>query len=316
VEPFVLLEEESVAKSSEGQAELGTTDFEVVYNKDVDQEVPADSSPNDLSIGIISEDDGNEEEDLFETLPPEVRSQDVTTSPGLSFQDFRQLEEGDQGVNTPNDFESNHFSIESEDALEDPNAFVDPSLFFSLEGLEDGTAPEAISLDLEPEPDVKIPDSTSPFDEQTLSNPTKQNNSTLQSIHSMNAEDPDELDAFLEVSKVSEATLGEYATLALEDLEVLISKPFPCGESHLYLVHVNSVFAIIAFKQAQYTLLHSFSNLPEGVCQTGSAEAPQVPEEALQLTWNASSYNEHIFDLQFGTWQALVVEDATRINVL
>jgi hypothetical protein len=319
-EPNVLLEEESVAKSSEGQAELGTTDFEVVYNKDVDQEVPADSSPNDLSIGIISEDDDNEEEDLFETLPPEVRSQDVTTSPGLSFQDFRQLEEGDQGVNTPNDFESNHFSIESEDALEDPNAFVDPSLFFSLEGLEDGTAPEAISLDLEPALDLKIPDSTSPFDEQRVSNnlvpPTKQNDFTHQLIHPVETEPLEAFDAFAEVSKASEATLGECATLALEDLEVLVSQPFPYGESHLYLVHVNSVYAIIALKHHYYTLLQAFSSLPEGVELIGSAEAPQIQGDTLQLTWNASSYNEHIFDLQFGSWHALIVEDAKGINVL
>jgi hypothetical protein len=319
-EPNVLLEEESVAKSSEGQAELGTTDFDVVSNKDVEQEVPADSLPNDLAIGGIPEDNDNEEEDLFETLPPEARSQDVPTSPGLSFQDFRQLEEGDQGANSLDASPSNPFSIESEDVLEDPSAFVDPSLFFSLEALEGGTAPEAISLDLAPEPDVEIPEFTPPFDEKTVSktlaSPTKQNDSTHQLIHSMNAEDPDELDAFSEVPKASEATLGEYATLALEDLEVLVSQPFPHGESYLYLVHVNSMYAIIALKHHKYVLLQAFSSLPEGVELTGSADAPQIQDQALQLTWNASGYHEHIYNLRFGSWQALVVEDATRINVL
>jgi hypothetical protein len=171
-------------------------------------------------------------------------------------------------------------------------------VFFTLEGLENDTAHESISMNLTPIP------------------ATPKSDSTPQLVHSMNAEDSDELDAFLEVPKASEATLEKYATLALEDLEVLVSQPFPHGESHLYLVHVNSVYAIIALKHHKYVLLQAFSSLPEGVELTGSADAPQIRGDTLQLTWNASSFHEHIFDLQFGSWHALIVEDATRINVL
>jgi len=97
-----------------------------------------------------------------------------------------------------------------------------------------------------------------------------------------------------------------------------VTQAFPYGESRLYLVHVNEVFAIIALKQHKYTLLQSFSSLPEGVELFETAEAsqaPQLKEGSLQLTWNASSYDEHIFDLRLGDWHALVVEDSKGISL-
>jgi hypothetical protein len=296
-EPNVLLEEERVANSSENQAEPVTADFEVVSNKDPEQDAPADSLPNDLAIGRISEDDGNEENDLLERLLREAHSEETSVL-DLSFQDLRQLEEGEDPISSPDASSYSYFSVESDNVEEESTAFLDTSVFFTLEGLENDTAHESISMNLTPIP------------------ATPKSDSTPQLVHSMNAEDSDELDAFLEVPKASEATLGKYATLALEDLEVLVSQPFPCGESHLYLIHVNSVYAIVALKHHHYTLLQAFSSLPEGVKLTESEDAPQVQGDTLQLTWNASSFHEHIFDLQFGSWHALIVEDATRINVL
>jgi hypothetical protein len=296
-EPNVLLEEERVANSSENQAEPVTADFEVVSNKDPEQDAPADSLPNDLAIGRISEDDGNEENDLLERLLREAHSEETSVL-DLSFQDLRQLEEGEDPISSPDASSYSYFSVESDNVEEESTAFLDTGVFITLEGLENDTAHESISMNLTPIP------------------ATPKSDSTPQLVHSMNAEDSDELDAFLEVPKASEATLGKYATLALEDLEVLVSQPFPCGESHLYLVHVNSVYAIIALKHHKYVLLQAFSSLPEGVELTGSTDAPQVQGDTLQLTWNASSFHEHIFDLQFGSWHALIVEDATRINVL
>jgi hypothetical protein len=296
-EPNVLLEEERVANSSENQAEPVTADFEVVSNKDPEQDAPADSLPNDLAIGRISEDDGYEENDLLERLLREAHSEETSVL-DLSFQDLRQLEEGEDPISSPDASSYSYFSVESDNVEEESTAFLDTGVFITLEGLENDTAHESISMNLTPIP------------------ATPKSDSTPQLVHSMNAEDSDELDAFLEVPKASEATLGKYATLALEDLEVLVSQPFPCGESHLYLVHVNSVYAIIALKHHKYVLLQAFSSLPEGVELTGSTDAPQVQGDTLQLTWNASSFHEHIFDLQFGSWHALIVEDATRINVL
>jgi hypothetical protein len=130
------------------------------------------------------------------------------------------------------------------------------------------------------------------------------------------AEAEDEFAAYFPEKETNEATLGEYASLALEDLDVLVTQAFPHGESRLYLVHVNDVFAIIALKQHKYSLLQSFSSLPEGVELSETSEAQQLKEGSLQLTWNASSYDEHIFDVRLGDWHALIVEDGKGITLL
>jgi hypothetical protein len=308
--------EESLETLSDANLELASSGVGIPLSDDFSQNDVLGVLPEALPLDAFSQD----EDDPFETLPPEVSSLE-TTAPTLSYESFRQLEEGDDALDETEASSPNHFVVESDAVLEDPNAFLDPSLFFSLDGLEDGTAPEALSMDLEPLPDFEtlapLPDSLPVASTELNMLEAIDHEQTPQLLHPLDeAEAEDEFAAYFPEKETNEATLGEYASLALEDLDVLVTQAFPHGESRLYLVHVNDVFAIIALKQHKYSLLQSFSSLPEGVELSETSEAQQLKEGSLQLTWNASSYDEHIFDVRLGDWHALIVEDGKGITLL
>ncbi len=299
--------EESLETLSEANLELATSGVELPL-QDVFLQ---DALPLDSFSQV--------EEDPFETLPPELHASEET-SPVLSFETFRQLEEGDPDLEATQASPPSHFSIESDVELEDPNTLLDASLFFSLDALEDGTAPEEISIDLEPLSDFET---FAPLPAPLATDlPAISGAEELETepphhlLHPVEEETDDEFAAYFPEPTASEATLGEYANLALEDLEVLLTQTFPCGESILYFVHVNDLYAVIALKHHKYTLLQSFSSLPEGVERLQTPEGFCLKEGTLQLTWNASSYDEHIFDLRLGDWHALVVENGKDITLL
>ncbi|MFN9691598.1 MAG: hypothetical protein ACK551_05815 [Vampirovibrionales bacterium] len=308
---FIALEE-NLETLSDANLEQATLGLETPLNEDPSEELLPEILPDALPIDASFA----EEDDPFETLPPELSSLEETT-PTLSYETFRQLEEGDDGLDTVESTLSNHFSIESDTVLEDPNAFLDPNLFFSLEGLEDGSAPEELSMDLDPLPDFESQVPISPPQVYTSSETSvAQSNQNELIPQLLQIQTEDEFITLVPPQGTSEATLEEYARLALEDLDILASQPFPYGESHLCLVHVNNMYAIIALKQNKYTLLQSFSTLPEGVETAETAEGLKSKDGTLQVTWNASSYNEHIFDLHLGAWHALVVEDSQNITLM
>ena len=193
----------------------------------------------------------------------------------------------------------------------------DVDLFFSLDGLEDGSAPEELSMDLDPLPDFESKVPISPPQVYTSSETSvAQSNKNELIPQLLQIQTEDEFVTLVPPQGTSEAILEEYARFALEDLDIVASQPFPYGESHLYLVHVNNMYALIALKQNKYTLLQAFSTLPEGVETAETAEGLKSKDGTLQVTWNASSYNEHIFNLHLGAWHALVVEDSQTITLM
>jgi hypothetical protein len=308
---FIALEE-SLETLSDANLELATLGSETPLNEDLSEELLPEILPDALPLDACFP----EEDDPFETLPPELSSLEETT-PTLSYETFRQLEEGDDGLDTVKSTLSNHFSIESDAVLEDPNAFLDPHLFFSLDGLEDGSAPEELSMDLDPLPDFESKVPISPPQVYTSSETSvAQSNKNELIPQLLQIQTEDEFVTLVPPQGTSEAILEEYARFALEDLDILASQPFPYGESHLYLVHVNNMYALIALKQNKYTLLQAFSTLPEGVETAETAEGLKSKDGTLQVTWNASSYNEHIFNLHLGAWHALVVEDSQTITLM
>jgi hypothetical protein len=317
VESNFLALEESLETLIDANLELASSGVETPLTEDLSQDFLTETFTESPPLDAFSQ----EEDDPFETLPSEL-SPIEGTAPNLSFETFRQLEESDDALDATETSPPSHFTLEGDAVLEDASALLDPSLFFSLDSLEDGTAPEELSIDLEPLPDFEtlapLPDSL-PVASVELDVPNAIDiDPSPHLLHPVAEEAEDEFAAYFPENENNEALLGEYASLALEDLDVLVTQAFPYGESRLYLVHVNEVFAIIALKQHKYTLLQSFSSLPEGVELFETAEAsqaPQLKEGSLQLTWNASSYDEHIFDLRLGDWHALVVEDSKGISL-
>lgn len=173
---------------------------------------------------------------------------------------------------------------------------VDPSLFFSLDALENEATPDALRHDLE---------TWHPPQDNTASPPPQSSPMEKTLIHS-----PDETSAKFELDQILKTdvpehiSLSEFANLALEDLNIVSKVDIPLGEGRLYFIHINEMYALIALKNHKYTLLQSFNSLPEGV-NTQNVE--------LELTWNAMGLEEQVFLLQIGNWGALLVENAHHI---
>ena len=292
--------EDSLETLTEANIELSTSGL----STDFDTQIAEANTIDPMDLELFSQ----EESDLFDALSFDLSA--ATSDEGLDV--LEQAVDLDETALPSEEVHFDHVSIEGETSPEASNTLLDASLFFSLEDLEQGTAPEELAIDLEPLPDFEPSVSTTL--EQQLT-PVSLDSNTKGLLHPIGLEKEDEFLGYFPQNEQSEALLGEYASLALEDLDILSTQAFPQGQSTLYFVHVNDVYALIALKQYKYTLLQSFSSLPDGVELLEGPEGNALKEGTLQVTWNASSYDEQIFDLRLGRWQALLVEDATKFSL-
>ncbi|XVJ50998.1 MAG: hypothetical protein HEQ32_02465 [Vampirovibrio sp.] len=192
---------------------------------------------------------------------------------------------------------------------------IDPSIFFSLEDLENGHAPvetlDHLESIIDPPP---APLSSAQGDKKNTLYLPQEPSSSLDSsplapIPSAEAD----VYALLDSTKTttsSNATpllkLSNLTNLVLEEIPIIKEVPFPVGASQLFLVQLNELYALLIRKDNHYTLIQSFISLPEEC----TIESPHV-----HITWNATSVDEDIFLIQVGTWMQRIIETSKEIKI-
>jgi|GEM_PF-5145628 len=176
---------------------------------------------------------------------------------------------------------------------------LDPSIFFDLDNLEQGTAPSEIMDDLDA--DLIFNTDNDDIPEATPAQASVDIVLDTSSVAGLKS------DMNPVTSPLEDTIHKDMAVIALEELDVLAETRLPVGKATLYFVHISEMYALVSSKESQYTLLQSFSQLPDG-CKRNTVE--------IALEWSASSTEENVFVVKIGNWGALLVDSDEQIAII
>jgi hypothetical protein len=290
--------------------------------------LPIEASVPDLSSPFLSEELAPYELSLEDTLI--LEDLDLTQRTALDLDEhpdtgdketyFLETEPLQKEVNT---LSAPHYgepflNLDSLDEASPEDDMIDPSVFFSLEDLENGHAPvetlDHLESIIDPPPAPLL--SAQGDKKNTLYLPQEPSSSLesspLSPLSPMPSAEAD-VYALLDSTNTSASlnvvpllNLSNLTNLVLEKIPILKEVPFPVGASRLFLVQLNELYALLIRKDNHYTLIQSFISLPKKC----TVESPHV-----HITWNATSVDEDIFLIQVGTWRQRIIETPKEIKI-